>query len=655
MPLLVKAAFLSIVLVTWTIRVESTPLDPLSDDFTHHAFLDQNGKYKVYWKFDDVKITFEVHVETTGYVGFGFSPNGGMPGSDIVIGWVTDNGRKRFTDRHAVHYGEPIIDETQDYRLLHGTQVDGFTILKFERKLDTCDDGYDWIISRSTARLIWAYHSEDPADGQPLPWHGRANRGSRSLYLLQEPASYVPKLEDIREVKSFEILNNDVQIPHYQDTTYMCKGFQLPKLDKKHHIAMYEPIIEAGNEALVHHFIVYQCRGSFNETLHHGHSSQCYSPNMPPEFYSCETIIMGWAIGGGPLYFPEKAGLPFGGDEELSFVMLETHYDNPEYKDTFRDSSGVRVWYTSNLREHDVNMITLGGTVTPAIVIPPKADRFTLSTYCSSECSKKGLTDSNMNETELHVFGSLLHSHLAGRAIRVRHIRDGVELPMLAQDEHYDFNYQEFVHFKEEVTVRPGDSFVVECDYETKDRETITYGGAGTYEEMCLAFFYAYPQSNFFYCTTLLLPEFLAYGVGIQEVVQEGYYGNYVIKKPEHLANISLFDYLEHMNWTDESNVAALERAYQSGLTYETCSSNRLDNGQGQQTNDTEYEDDEFPGNLYFPSVTFERRPAKDRQCDLGNPGSDNGRDVIRAGGSAIHGLKMMILLLASAVIFASQ
>ncbi|XP_070581119.1 DBH-like monooxygenase protein 1 homolog [Ptychodera flava] len=654
MSLLAKSALLSTVLVTWMIGLESTPLDPLSDDFTHHAFLDQNGKYKVYWKFDDVKITFEVHVETTGYVGFGFSPNGGMPGSDIVIGWVTDNGRKRFTDRHAVHYGEPRIDEKEDYRLLHGTQVDGFTILKFERKLDTCDDGYDWIITRSTARLIWAYHSEDPEDGQPLPWHGRVNRGSRSVFLLDEPANYIPKPEDLPEIQSFEILHDDVKVPHHQDTTYMCTGFQLPKLDKKHHIVMYEPIIQAGNEALVHHLIVYRCWSSVNETLYHGHSFECYSPNMPPDLYSCDTLIMGWAIGGGPYYFPENVGLPFGGDEDLSFVMIEMHYDNPEYKDTFRDSSGLRVWYTSHLREHDARAITLGADSSRTVVIPPKANKFTLSSYCSSDCSRKGLTDSNMNETELHVFASLLHSHLAGRAIRLRHIRDGVELPMLAQDEHYDFNYQEYVHFKEEVTIRAGDSFIVECDYETKDRETITYGGLGTYQEMCLAFLYAYPRSHFYYCESLLLPEFLAHSVGIQEVVQESY-GDYIIKKPEHLANISFYDYLEHMNWTDETNIAAVERAYQSGLTYEICSSNYFDNGLEQETNDTDYEDDGVPGNLYFPSVTFERLPAEDRLCNLGNSDSDDDRDVTRDGGSALHRLKMMTLLLTSAVVFASQ
>lgn len=35
----------------------------------------------------------EMSAPTSGYVAVGFSPNGGMPGSDIVMGWVDSDGR----------------------------------------------------------------------------------------------------------------------------------------------------------------------------------------------------------------------------------------------------------------------------------------------------------------------------------------------------------------------------------------------------------------------------------------------------------------------------------------------------------------------------------------------------------------------------------
>ncbi len=52
------------------------------------------GSYELHWGFDvEAKtIRFAVRVNTNGWVGLGLSPNGGMPNSDIVIGWVNDQG-----------------------------------------------------------------------------------------------------------------------------------------------------------------------------------------------------------------------------------------------------------------------------------------------------------------------------------------------------------------------------------------------------------------------------------------------------------------------------------------------------------------------------------------------------------------------------------
>ena len=47
-------------------------------------------KYRLLWNIEDDNITVEVQVLTKGWVGFGLSPNGGMKGSDVVIGWVQD-------------------------------------------------------------------------------------------------------------------------------------------------------------------------------------------------------------------------------------------------------------------------------------------------------------------------------------------------------------------------------------------------------------------------------------------------------------------------------------------------------------------------------------------------------------------------------------
>ncbi len=57
------------------------------------------GDYLLYWNvaLESKVISFAVDVATTGWVGFGISPNGQMPGSDVVIAWVDNNGRVSFS------------------------------------------------------------------------------------------------------------------------------------------------------------------------------------------------------------------------------------------------------------------------------------------------------------------------------------------------------------------------------------------------------------------------------------------------------------------------------------------------------------------------------------------------------------------------------
>ena len=55
------------------------------------VLFDQNDQYYgLHWNFtrETQSIYFAVNVSTTGWVGFGLSPNGQMPASDVVIGWI---------------------------------------------------------------------------------------------------------------------------------------------------------------------------------------------------------------------------------------------------------------------------------------------------------------------------------------------------------------------------------------------------------------------------------------------------------------------------------------------------------------------------------------------------------------------------------------
>lgn len=54
--------------------------------WTHHLILDKDSKFQLFWLPTPQKITFEIQVETLGFVSIGFSPNGAMKNSDIIYG-----------------------------------------------------------------------------------------------------------------------------------------------------------------------------------------------------------------------------------------------------------------------------------------------------------------------------------------------------------------------------------------------------------------------------------------------------------------------------------------------------------------------------------------------------------------------------------------
>ena len=69
----------------------------LNKRYQIHLSLSTSPNYELFWSLEKQDggfkfIKFAVNVSTTGWVGFGLSLTGNMPGSDVVIGWVDSNG-----------------------------------------------------------------------------------------------------------------------------------------------------------------------------------------------------------------------------------------------------------------------------------------------------------------------------------------------------------------------------------------------------------------------------------------------------------------------------------------------------------------------------------------------------------------------------------
>lgn len=60
----------------------------------------------------------------------------------------------------------------------------------------------------------------------------------------------------------------------------------------------FEPYIQEGNEGLVHHMILYECHGNFNDS-HRGPGYNCRDQaNMPLQLCFYYSVLAAWAVGG---------------------------------------------------------------------------------------------------------------------------------------------------------------------------------------------------------------------------------------------------------------------------------------------------------------------------------------------------------------------
>ncbi|XP_031557426.1 DBH-like monooxygenase protein 1 [Actinia tenebrosa] len=465
-------------------------LADLSSEYDHFVALDPSQKIKLYWTVNQAEesISFAVEAVTTGWFGLGFSPSTGrMKGADIVIGWVKD-GKPYLTDRYGEGYFVPAMDDSQDYKLISGTEKDGKTTMKFSRKIDTCDR-QDYKFEGGTTRVIFAYHEEDPTSDTNMKKH--SDKGSRSILLL----NFVKTSKPDPSWKKLDVLMDNLTIPKLH-TSYMCRLFRLPDFGGKKHIVRFETVVQPDNEGFVHHLLINECKGKVPDHLLSYTGNYLDYANMPAEILNCKLgdIMYGWGVGAGPFVYPEHVGYPVGTNDSGSVIIMEIHYDNPKNVEGRLDNSGVTLYYTSDVRTYDAGTFNVGDEATSWMVIPPNQENWTTTGYCRKECTQKVLESSPLPEKGIKIISSYLHTHVAGRAIWTQHIRDGVQLPDIARDNNYDFNFQEMQIHPKEIHFQPGDEIIQQCKYNTKGHTTATFGGTSTLDEMCLNIMTYYPR-----------------------------------------------------------------------------------------------------------------------------------------------------------------
>lgn len=504
----------------------------------HWASLDADlDKVSLSWTTDKEYITFQLEVVSTGWVSIALTFRGNLPGSDIIVGWVGEDGMATLVDAHGDSDGKMIKDKVQDYQLIVGYQYQDSTVLRFKRKLNTCD-GDDLVITNDTFRLRWFYSSKDPRSEMDLPYLEAERQGQRAIHLYE-----TSKFKQ-RQPKALKwtVASNSVVLPR-KHTLYWCTMIKLPEMPEKHHMIGYRPVLTPGSEKYVHHMMIYECHdeqdsaSKFHRHVNSGY--ECNTPNMPKDFRNCRGIIAAWGLGGEPFFLPDEAGYPVGEEHGgATYYMLEVHYDNPGLHGNIVDSSGLEVFLTPNLRKYDSGLLTVGHDVSSFQLIPPGEDAFTTVGHCPEVCTQ------TLPQEGINIFAGLPHTHNLGRSMRLRHLRNDQEQPVPFQDRFYDPNYQTMRRF--ELNLKPRDHLMTECTYNSSEIDTYTRGGFSSRNEMCMMFLHYYPATRLAHCASRLTLKhvLLALGVSVWPITPLTRHLGLRVREPWQYQNLTFTDYL---------------------------------------------------------------------------------------------------------------
>ncbi|CAM9245832.1 unnamed protein product, partial [Hapterophycus canaliculatus] len=448
------------------------------------------------------------------------------------------------TDAHSLVAGMPVVDQcTQDWTLLSAEVGDGSLVLEVERALDT-GDVQDRVFVDDTeegvppTRLIAAwgdtefmsYHDADFAKGEVV------------MFASAEDADAAVPLIEIMESNDtmfFDVTTNNFTIPAvrtwYENTCLPASA--LPSLEEYHAIG-FQGLLQSDTAEYVHHLVLrgwygpsdcgQACEAWIEENLSsdssdsayyqtasgdHGDGSDGKSSGSSGSSYSqgsnmttpsfCDDFnfadIFVWAPGAADSELPIDVGFLMGNvSGGFSSLSLQTHYNNPNGDTGMTDSSGVRVYYTEELRPINMGVMQLGD---PSVYLNGESlpdGKSGISFGCPSSC-----TEEHFEEEEVKIFYHFLHMHENGQTMRTRQYRNdssGNEvLVHAAEVEYYSFLQAGVfaVPANESGTIQRGDRFETDCYYNTAlssiGSSNVTFG-LGSEEEMCIDFLYYYPD-----------------------------------------------------------------------------------------------------------------------------------------------------------------
>ncbi|XP_060064280.1 DBH-like monooxygenase protein 1 homolog [Ylistrum balloti] len=259
-------------------------------------------------------------------------------------------------------------------------------------------------------------------------------------------------------------------------TTYLCLLIDLPSDDDYHLIAV-EPVLD--NVDVIHHIIMYAMDDSADV-------DGIPQPCSKYPFKQFATLISGWGVGSSGSCYHKTAGIRVG-THGFKKAILQYHWNNPERRSDYTDSSGLKLYYTPNRRLHDATVLQVGSEY---LEIPPGEESVSAESWCSNECTSRYLFG------PIYVTRAINHMHHIGRKQSLQQYRKGVWIRNITNDERFEYDAYRPFEYSPPLEILPGDDLKTTCTYRSVGRDKTTFKGDGTGDEMCYVFLSVYPAEN---------------------------------------------------------------------------------------------------------------------------------------------------------------
>ncbi len=222
---------------------------------------------------------------------------------------------------------------------------------------------------------------------------------------------------------------------------------------------------------VVHHMQLYAAFGNTAEQSISQRDAADPEPGYPCDDEGVGTALryVGvWAGGDTIRRWPDGTGIKIAGGHRL---VVQLHYHN-HGSEPVLDRSGVAL----ELAETVAHEGRIASTQVTSFELPPQQETVTISTQAPLPVAAAE-----------KIRGARIHMHGLGTSARMELVRDGSKTCVL-DIPRWDVGWQLFYRFAEPLEVSNGDQIRIRCSYDTRSKVDPVEWGAGTDDEMCIAY-----------------------------------------------------------------------------------------------------------------------------------------------------------------------